>query len=351
MRSNVLTASRLTTARTCQRKHFLEYEEGIRPAGRSRALAFGTAIHDGLASWWWNFRLGESQRVSAMIHTFDATASKQQLDWWDVILGEELLIGYHTRWVAEPWETIGVEIEFDIALRNPVTGRPSQTFVQHGKIDVLARDLKSGRVKVVEHKTAGSDISVGSEYWERLLLDGQVSIYVDGARSLDAGSDVDTVTYDVIGKPKMMPLKATPEAERKYTQKPSKLADGTVRPAGSLYAGQREENETPDEYRSRVAMLVAEKMDSLYRRGDVTRMEEDLDEFRFDIWQTAQQVRESYAAERHPRNFDACWRYGTLCPYFPICTKKTTMDDTELYVRLENVHPELADVASATEGG
>lgn len=352
MRSNVLTASRLTTARTCQRKHYLEYEVGIRPVGRSRALSFGTAIHDGLAAWWWNYKLDESQRVSATIHTFDATAAQEQLDWWDVILGEELLIGYHTRWVAEPWETIAVEVEFDIDLRNPVSGRASHTFVQHGKLDVLAHDRKADRVKVVEHKTAGSDISVGSEYWERLLLDGQVSLYVDGARSLGNDMrDIDTVTYDVIGKPKLAPLKATPEAERKYTQKPSKLGDGTVRPAGSLYAGQRDTDETPDEYRARVAMLVATKMDDLYRRGDVTRMEEDLDEFRFDIWQTGQQIRESYAAERHPRNFDACWRYGTLCPYFPICTKKTTADDTDLYVKLESVHPELADIASATEGG
>lgn len=352
VRSNVLTASRLTTARTCQRKHYLEYEVGIRPAGRSRALSFGTAFHDGLASWWWNFRLDESQRVSAMLHTFAATAAEEQLEWWDVILGEELLIGYHTRWVGEPWETIGVEVEFDIPLRNPATGRPSQTFVLHGKCDVIARHTESGRIKVPEHKTASSDISVGSEYWERLLLDGQVSLYVDGARSLkEAAPDVDTVTYDVIGKPKMLPLTATPEADRKYTQKPSKLADGTVRPAGSLYAGQREADETPDEYRARIAMVVATRHDELYRRGDVTRSEEDLDEFRFDIWQTAQQIRESYAADRHPRNFDACWRYGTLCPYFPICTKKTTTDDPDLYVKLENVHPELTDTQTSAEGG
>lgn len=344
MRSNRLTASRLTCQRTCQRKHWIEYELGVRPLARSRALSFGTAYHAGLARWWWDFQLDEGGRVQQMLVAFRHAAEVEELDPFDVVLGEELLLGYHVRWVGEGWETLGVEVQFEIPLKNPATGAASRTFVETGKVDVVARHLESGRVKVVEHKTAGGDISAGSEYWQRLELDGQVSIYVDGGRALGF-PDLDTVTYDVTSKPKLVPLKATPEEERKYTQKPSKTADGTVRPAGSLYAGQREADETIDEYRARVAMVVASKPDELYRRGDVTRLEDDLDEFRYDIWQTAAQLREAYASglgERaHPRNFDACWKYSSLCPYFPVCTKRTTIEDPTLYRVVESVHPEL----------
>ena len=340
MRSAWLTASRLTVARTCQRKHYLEYEKGVRPVGRSRALAFGAALHEGLAAWWFHFTAEESERIELMLAHFRNAAEAEGLDSFDTVLGEELLIGYHFRWQADRWRTIAVEQPFDIPLRNPVSGHPSRTFRQKGKVDVIAENLDTGRVVVVEHKTAGGDISVGSDYWKRLTLDGQVSHYIDGARSLGLPT-LDTVTYDVVAKPKLTPLKATPEADRKYTQKPSKLADGTVRPAGSLYVGQREDDETVDEFRARVTLLIAEKPSELYRRGDVTRLEDDLDEFRFDIWQVAEQVRESYNANRFPRNFDACWKYNSLCPYFPICTKETTEDDPTLYVHLDNVHPEL----------
>jgi hypothetical protein len=341
LRSNALTASRLSCARTCQRKYYFEYQLGVRPVGRSRALAFGTAIHEGLAAWWYFYLADENERIERMLAAFRVSAIQEELDPFDAAMGEELLIGYHFRWKDEPWETVAVEVEFDIHLRNPTTGYPSRTFKQRGKVDVVAKHLPSGRIKVVEHKTAASDISAGSDYWKRLTLDGQVTLYVDGARSLDPSFiDIDTVTYDVIKKPSLMPAKATPVEERKYTQKASKLGDGTVRPTGSLYAGQREEDETVGEFRSRIAMAIAENPDGMYRRGDVTRLEEDLDEFRFDIWQIAEQIRESHNVGRYPRNFDACWRYG-ICPYFPVCTNETSIEDPTLYRKLETVHPEL----------
>jgi hypothetical protein len=50
-------------------------------------------------------------------------------------------------------------------------------------------------------------------------MDGQVSTYFDGAASL--GLDVAGCIYDVIGKPGIRPLQATPVEARKYT-KPTK---------------------------------------------------------------------------------------------------------------------------------
>lgn len=341
LRSNALTASRLTSARTCQRKHYYEYELGVRPVGRSRNLAIGTAIHEGLAAWWYYAQEEDNERIERMLAVFRVSAVEEQLDPFDVAMCEEMLLGYHFRWKSEPWQPLAVEVGFSVPLRNPDTGYPSRTFVQRGKVDVVARHLETKRVKVIEHKTSSTDISIGSDYWKRLTLDGQVTIYVDGARSFGKDcADIDTVVYDVLKKPSITPAKATPVEDRKYTEKASKLKDGTVRPAGSLYANQRETDETVDEFRARVACAIAENPDDFYRRGDVTRLEEDLDEFRFDIWQTAEQIRESHNAGRYPRNFDACWRYG-ICPYFAVCTNEASIEDPTLYRKLESVHPEL----------
>lgn len=341
LKSPFLTASRFTSARTCQRKHYFEYQLGVRPVGRSRNLAVGTAIHEGLAAWWYFSPEDENERIERMLGAFRVSAVQEELDPFDAAMGEEMLLGYHFRWKDEPWQTLAVEVSFSIPLVNPDSGYPSRTFKVRGKVDVMARHLETKRIKVIEHKTSGTDISAGSDYWKRLTLDGQVTIYVDGARSFGQEfSDIDTVVYDVLKKPGIAPGKATPVEERKYTEKASKLKDGTVRPAGSLYANQREADETVAEYRSRVALAIAENPDDFYRRGDVTRLAEDLDEFRFDLWQTAEQIRESHNAGRYPRNFDACWRFG-LCPYFDVCTNATTIDDPTLYKRIESVHPEL----------
>lgn len=51
---NVLTHSRIQCFRTCRKKHFYRYEEGLRRASReeSDALYFGHVFHHALAAWW-----------------------------------------------------------------------------------------------------------------------------------------------------------------------------------------------------------------------------------------------------------------------------------------------------------
>jgi hypothetical protein len=48
----VLSASRLRSARSCQRLHRFQYLDGIRPAVEPDALRFGSLIHAGLEAWW-----------------------------------------------------------------------------------------------------------------------------------------------------------------------------------------------------------------------------------------------------------------------------------------------------------
>lgn len=320
--SNLLTTSRLKVARACQRLHLIEYTLGFRPAEEADYFRFGSLFHGGLEAWWLWTPENASSRLDAAI-----AAVQLEADPYDKVRAEELLRGYDARWGAEAYEVLAVERRFETELRNPATGASSRTWRLGGKIDAVVRDLKTGRVLLVEHKTSSENITQGSEYWRRLRMDGQVSIYYLGAKAL--GFDVEGCLYDVIGKPGIKPLKATPEEARKFKK------DGT------LYANQRADDESPEEFRARLVENIASDPDGYYQRGEVVRLETEMSDALFDIWQTAQQIRESQLANRAPRNPDACVRFGRTCPFFAVCTGEETLENNPHFVR-SVAHPELA---------
>ena len=70
------------------------------------------------------------------------------------------------------------------------------------------------------------------------------------------------------------------------------------------------------------------------KRGvDVSKLK--LDEFRFDLWQTAKIMRESELAERYPRNPLACSRYGRMCDYWDVCCGVASLDDPTRFKKRE----------------
>lgn len=322
----LITSSRLKDARACQRLHHLQYELGIRPAEDAEVLRFGTLVHAGLEAWW----RATGDRLDAALRAMRSPAlgSSGEIDLFALARAEALLVGYDTRWKDAPYEVLAVEVPFEAELRNPTTGRVSQTWRIAGKLDGVVRDLRDGRVLVLEHKTASGDVSPGSEYWRRLRMDGQVSIYFEGAKAL--GHDVAGCLYDVVAKPAQKPLRATPPEERRLKR------DGTP------YANVRLEDETPAEFQARVLDALAEEPNRFFVRGEVTRLDEEMAEHLYDVWQTAQAIRESELSGRHPRNPDACVRYGRTCPFFDACTGVASLEDPLRFRHTNSVHPELS---------
>jgi hypothetical protein len=315
-----MTNSRATCARACQRKHKLRYIDGYRPVQTVDELRFGTLWHLGQEAWWNAVKAGvaiEARLASAL------AALSGEADPIERAKAEALLIGYHERWKGETHEVIGVEVPFETELRNPATGHPSRTWRLAGKLDLLLGSPN----RIGEHKTTSEDISPGGDYWRRLRMDGQVSTYFAGAAAL--GYLPESCLYDVIRKPGIRPLKATPEENRKYTK------------AGALYAGQRLVDETPDEYKVRLLEDIAAAPEKYFARGTVVRLENELAEAQHDMWQLAQQIHESEIAGRFPRNPNACLMYGRNCEYWAYCTGEASLDDASLFRKAENVHPEL----------
>lgn len=311
MSIRVLTNSEAKAHRRCSREHHNAYELGFRSAGEdAAALRFGTLIHRALEAWW---RAPRGLGIAGTLRLSHALATlPPDTDAFDRARAVEMLRGYDLRWCDEPLETIGVELEFRAPLINPATGHESRTFVLGGKIDALALHRYENRIYIVEHKTSSDDLSPGSDYWQVLQVDTQVSTYYAGARAL--GFEPAGVIYDVLGKPKQRPLQAN-----KSRDQPESAAD----------------------YQARIREAIASNPDRYYVRGTVVRLESEELDAQWDTWQVARLIRESELAKRWPRNPESCRRFGRMCSYFPVCSGTASLEDPARYRRALNVHEEL----------
>lgn len=335
---DLLTSTRLRTGRSCLQLHKFRFIDGIVTLVKAQPLRFGTLIHTGLEPI---MRLeSDDERIAAAIAAVqtepDSINPNIQVptDPFDRVKAEELLRGYVFRWGNDEYEVLAVERHFETPLVNPLTGKASRTWRLAGKIDAIVQRRRDGLIFIMEHKTSSEDITPGSVYWKKLRMDGQVSVYFEGARSL--GYDIAGCIYDVIGKPSIKPLEATPMESRKYTK------------AGGLYANQREADEGPEQYRARLVENIASDPAGYYQRGVVTRLEDQMARAMHDIWLTAQHLHESQTEGSYPRNPDACVSFGRACDYFSVCAGEASIEDPTQFVKLSSPFPELAGEGTAT---
>jgi hypothetical protein len=301
----IVTQSQIRAFRACDRLHHIRYELGYQTVQSVHALEFGKAWDTIMRAWW--APIPRDRRQAAL----EAWSSLKTMDPFD---HQKLLVmfyGYHERWADAPYACVGAGVQFECEIINPDTGHASRTFMLAGELDGLARDSQD-RIWILEHKTSSEDIGPGANYWRRLTMDPQVSAYYAGARSL--GYEPAGCLYDVVKKPMLRPLQANKS---------------------------RSEPETPEQYRDRCLADITGDPMAYYARGEIVRLEADEQESAYDVWHTVQSLRESQRAGRHPRNPDACIRYGRTCEYFDVCTRAASLDDPLRFKKLDNVHPEL----------
>lgn len=315
----LLTHSRLACFRACPRRHFIRYELGIKPVSDDLPRRIGSAYHAALDL------ADKGEDVAASIGAME--------DPYEVAMVAAMFDGHTRQYVAPYLEPIASEQEFDLPLTNPETGAATPIWRLAGKVDRIVR-LPDGRLALQEYKTTSRDFAPGADYWQRLHLDQQLSIYVIAARAL--GYDVQTVIYDVTRRPGQRPLKATPEASRKYTAK------------GALYANQRDADETPEEYAARIVADIEARPEHYFARIEIARLDQDIAECAADLWDQQLAVRECQRSRRWWRNPEACQTAaGMTCDYLPICINRDLADRTpDGFIRDTNLHPELSGAAT-----
>lgn len=320
METRELTNSMRTKWSACHRAYKIAYVDRIRPVKTSDALAFGTAMHALLETYW---TPGDRAPADEILARVEDAYVRQTLG--------ALFDAYIAKWGeqdAQDFDRVAAEVRFDAPLMNPETGGESRTWHLAGKIDAIARRKAYDQAIIVEHKTTSQDIGPGSDYWRKLPIDGQVSGYYVGAQC--AGYDVRECLYDVVRKPALKPYKATPADKLKYNKD------------GSLSKLCRLEDETPEEYGARIREDIASRPDYYFARVSVARSENDLAEYLYDMWSTGREIADAEKMQRFSRNPASCSIFGS-CEYFDVCTGCASLNDPTLFQTIETANPELAN--------
>lgn len=318
----IATNSELGCLKRCERLHFYRYGLLRVPVRDAVALARGTAAHHFLEDVWTNeiptqsiipsdlrcVRIPEDPMIRALCHGYLARYPQCK-----------------TR-ESDTMKVIAVEKQMTFTIAEGITVAL--------KLDCLI-ELNDKRY-IVEHKTSGLDTSIGADYWQALRLDTQISTYMLACKV--NGIDVDGVLYDVLRKPALKPLKATPVADRQYTiakpeRKNKKTGEITPAEPSRLYANQRENDETDEEYYQRCMAAIAEEPDRYFIREKIHKTDAELQDAasELQVWAhrafqnvaLAEIIGSDTSRTKHllpVKNSTGCLKWGRLCEYFPVCS-------------------------------
>lgn len=246
------------------------------------------------------------------------------LDPFDAAKARAMVAAYCVLWDSTDAEVLAVEREFLAPLVRP-DGTEDPDWLLAGKIDLALRI--DGRVLLVDHKTSSEDVSPGGTFRSRLTLNAQATHYLIGARSI--GIEAEAFMFDVLGKPGIDPLEATPEDRRKYTK------------AGTLYANQREVDETPAEYFARCCEAIATNPDRYFAQIEVVRNPSEIERYVRELLvdSTLMDTVREYGLVS--MNEGACFQYGGRpCSYHPVCSGTASIEDRRAY-ETKRPHEEL----------
>lgn len=191
MNQIILRTSERQAFKRCPAKWWWAYREGLKPRGAEKTpLWFGTGVHLGLAEWY----LPGTKRGPHPAETFakfagDAITSIKMVDADEETLaqyidgkelGVKMLEGYVKLYGTDPqWEFIQAEQAFDLDVPWPGSDRQGLWVVEDGQVmlryagtfDGVYRDLGTGRIELLETKTAKAIMT------QHLPLDDQAGSY------------------------------------------------------------------------------------------------------------------------------------------------------------------------------
>ena len=376
MEKQLITQSRKSSNDVCRKKHWWEYEVGIRKLDNAKALRMGSRWHECLDG------LKQGKLLEQVDHRLRLAylTVPEGYDEYDWRIEHEtlarLLSAYQWRWENSGIEVLATERPYHLPLINPETGKPSTNFDFAGVIDGIVR-MEDSRLAVMEHKLLGEDHGPDSDLRRRLRIDQQISFYVYAARQLKF--DVATVLYDVARKPSIKPspvplrddenLKIVFDESgnrvRNASKKPKKTCEncggfgetesglqcpctlGPWRQTGDKDKGYvlQTRSMTIEEWGDKLTNDIGERPDWYFGRIEIPRLDDEIEEACHELWQVQKTIRESQKTGRWYRtvNRNSC----PFCAYFELCTCKFDPASgavPEGFEFVENKHPELGEV-------
>jgi len=302
--NTTLTQSSMGTLQACPTMYDLRINQGYVPLDRPITLKVGSAFHKGV----------EAFRVHGTWDTFEVGVVLNELEPDQRCVVRVMLEVYARKHAGETWCYEAVEKQMSCA--NAFEGVDVR-----GVIDAIVTTMNGERF-IVETKTTAR---IDGTYLESLWYKRQTLMYswMDG--------DVDGVVYDIIQKPTIRRLKATPEDKRKYNKD------------GDLNRKQREHDESDGEFMERLRSWYRDHPEALHREK-IVHTEDQIAAFRNDLSDIASLLKHFEAKGSWPRNLNACFAYGRPCEFAQYCqSDRNPMILDSYYKKRDDVHPELEE--------
>jgi RecB family exonuclease len=302
----LLTYSALNTFRNCPRKYKNRYLDNLRPRERAEALSFGSVIHTAIELW---YRSSNTlSRLRDVLAYIDDAFENRLVDsnlMVQLHLATAMIRGYAERYGTEEFEVVEVEKEFVGEIRNPDTGRQSQTFRIAGKVDGIVR-CHDG-LYLLEHKTAST---IDASYLDKLWTDTQIALYCYYLREL--GYPIVGVIYNVLLKSRLKQGKG--ETQEEYEVRHAELA---AKNKSGKSTAKRQMPETDDEFQSRLTEWYSRP--EAFHREFIYLSEDRLAMLQDEVWEITQQYLDARRRGKWLLNTSNCFSYQRPCEYLAYC--------------------------------
>ena len=307
---SVLTYSAMNTFRNCPRKYKHRYLDHLQPRQKAESLTFGQIIHEALKQW---YALAPTEgaldrRLFEVLDVIDSRcplrhSDTQEMQRWH--LARAMIEGYARRYPTEDFEIVEIEKEFQHKIRNPDTGRPSQTFTIAGKVDGIVR-LSDG-LYLLEHKTAST---ISSDYLDRLWTDTQIALYSFYLREL--GYPIIGIIYNVLLKARLK--QCAGETAEEYESRRAGLA---AKNTSGRSTAKRREPESDEEFRARLADWYSKP--EAFHRERIYLSEDRMAMLQDEVWEITQQYLDARRRGKFLLNTSNCFAFQRPCAYLPYC--------------------------------
>jgi hypothetical protein len=321
----VLTYSALNTFRNCPRKYKHRYLDCLRPRDKPDTLSFGGIIH-GAIELWYRSALWDAIEVY-LEHEFPLRLEdeSQKAAWH---LAHAMLVGYVDCYGVDDFEIVELELPFTGEIRNPDTGRSSQTFTIAGKVDAIVR--RPDGMYLLEHKTAST---IDGNYLDKLWTDTQIALYCHYLRQLDY--PIVGVIYNVLAKSRLKQRGGETVAE--YEARRAELA---AKNKSGKSTAQRQLPETDGEFEARLAEWYARP--EAFHRELIYLDEERLAMLQEEVWEITQQYLDARRRGKWLLNTSNCFSYQRPCEYLPFCQSGFNPNVVDNLYEIVPPHEELA---------
>lgn len=333
-----MSASCIGCLKACPTRFRAAYIEGLRLAEDTESQRIGTNWHGLLEIA--NTPRNETSLDRAVAYLNEKYAivppNKDATDWAieRAILAYSLA-GWLWYYQNDEIKTVASEIQFDLPLRNPETGRALPNVRMVGKIDRIIK--QKNRCLQNEFKSTSKSIASDSSFWAHLNLDSQISCYRAACQEMwaagDLGFPVDGTLYDVWHKPGIRPKKLT-QADSKVFIESGEYCGQKFEIGGSegqcfvdsvpanVEPGKKEGTfaicETPEMFGARLLADIYERPEFYFARREIARTDDQIRRHLGEVHHLYKIAREMERTGYWWCNESQC-EAMFHCAYIPIC--------------------------------